>query len=628
MAVSSMAETPDFQNLKLDSIIGFGGTVPGGLIKHPNGIHTIYSLGSTVVINDSKKKNSQEFLHGHTNVISCIAISKDGKRIASGQVTHMGFQADIIIWDFEQRKLLRRLTLHKVKVQALAFSPSGTYLASLGGEDDNCVIVWDLQKFAAICGSPASTDSSGVTLALSYLNNNDNMFATGGFATLRVWELNVAQRKIRATDCQTGQIKRIVKCIAIDAEDELMYCGTTTGDLLQVNLRTKLFKLSGPPKDKDLFSKGILSVALMPTNDAVIVGCGDGTIATLKLPKLTIAKSTKVSGSVTSITFNGAHTFFAGTAYSNIYTVNTEEFVPVLRSTCHYSQINDICFPMESSDVFATASDTDIRIWNAHTSSELLRISVPNLECKCITFKKDGTSLISGWNDGKIRAFGPQSGRLQYVINDAHKRGVTALAVTEPYNSRGDFRIVSGGEDGQVRVWKITKHVQHLEDAMKEHKGTVTCIKIRQNSLECVSSSSDGSCIIWDLTRYVRNQVLFAPSFFKAVCYFPDESQLLTSGTDRKVAYWEAFDGSLIRELEASQSDAINGLDITGDGKYFVIGGSDKLVKVYRYEEGDVAFVGIGHSTDITKVKISPNGSHIVSVSTEGAVFSWALPRV
>jgi WD40 repeat protein len=57
-----------------------------------------------------------------------------------------------------------------------------------------------------------------------------------------------------------------------------------------------------------------------------------------------------------------------------------------------------------------------------------------------------------------------------------------------------------------------------------------------------------------------------------------------------------------------------------------VIGGSDKLVKVYRYEEGDVHFVGVGHSTDITKVKISPDNKHIVSVSADGAIFSWAFP--
>jgi WD40 repeat protein len=125
----------------------------------------------------------------------------------------------------------------------------------------------------------------------------------------------------------------------------------------------------------------------------------------------------------------------------------------------------------------------------------------------------------------------------------------------------------------------------------------------------------------------VRNQVLFAPSFFQAICYYPDESQLITSGTDRKVAYWEAFDGSLIREIDASQSDTINGLDITADGAYFVIGGGDKIIKVYRYEEGDVLAIGVGHSTDVTRVRVSPDQKRIVSVSSEGAVFIWNFPE-
>jgi WD40 repeat protein len=158
-----------------------------------------------------------------------------------------------------------------------------------------------------------------------------------------------------------------------------------------------------------------------------------------------------------------------------------ESFFPELKSTSHYAPVNDVEFPSGSSDLFATASDTDIRIWNANTNAELLRISVPNLECKCIVFKKDGSSLITGWTDGKIRAFGPQSGRLQYVINDAHKPVVTALAVTDAYNNQGDFRIVSGGDgmssqlilDGEVRVWKISAQVQTLVHAMKEHKGRI-----------------------------------------------------------------------------------------------------------------------------------------------------------
>lgn len=33
--------------------------------------------------------------------------------------------------------------------------------------------------------------------------------------TLRVWELDLPNRKIRPTECQTGQLKRIVKCLEV-----------------------------------------------------------------------------------------------------------------------------------------------------------------------------------------------------------------------------------------------------------------------------------------------------------------------------------------------------------------------------------------------------------------------------
>ena len=45
-------------------------------------------------------------------------------------------QADIIIWDFEERRRCFNLKLHKVKVEAMAFSPNDKYLVSLGGQDD------------------------------------------------------------------------------------------------------------------------------------------------------------------------------------------------------------------------------------------------------------------------------------------------------------------------------------------------------------------------------------------------------------------------------------------------------------------------------------------------------------
>lgn len=45
-------------------------------------------------------------------------------------------QADIILWDYSKKEMLSRLSLHKGKIEHLAFSPNDLYLISLGGQDD------------------------------------------------------------------------------------------------------------------------------------------------------------------------------------------------------------------------------------------------------------------------------------------------------------------------------------------------------------------------------------------------------------------------------------------------------------------------------------------------------------
>jgi WD40 repeat protein len=115
------------------------GGVPNGLLVHPDRQHLIHALGSTVIIENLENK-SQTCLSGHTDEVTCIAVSKSGRYLASGQKTHMGFKADIIVWDYEECKLYLRLTLHKVKVEALAFSPNDMYLVSLGGQDDGRLV--------------------------------------------------------------------------------------------------------------------------------------------------------------------------------------------------------------------------------------------------------------------------------------------------------------------------------------------------------------------------------------------------------------------------------------------------------------------------------------------------------
>lgn len=66
----------------------------------------------------------------------------------------------------------------------------------------------------------------------------------------------------------------------IDPSDTFCYCGTKTGDVLEVNLERAIYKRLGPVKK--LFSLGIGTIGLLPNGD-IIVGSGDGTVAKLSI---------------------------------------------------------------------------------------------------------------------------------------------------------------------------------------------------------------------------------------------------------------------------------------------------------------------------------------------------------
>lgn len=52
--------------------------------------------------------------------------------------------------------------------------------------------------------------------------------------------------------------------------------------------------------------------------------------------------------------------------------------------------------PSGTSDLFATCSKDDIRVWHTPENRELLRIVIPNMTCYAIEFMRDGKSIISG----------------------------------------------------------------------------------------------------------------------------------------------------------------------------------------------------------------------------------------
>ena len=617
-AVSSSAPAAASSNkIPLHGVIGFNGSVARGVLLSGSGVdeRLMYPLGSTVVIKQLAT-NEQHFLSdGHDRDISALALSPCGRLLASGQLTHLGFVATVCVWDTASRSLLHRWSAHKGKVQSLSFSADSSLLVSLGGRDDMKLVVWDIASGAALCGATAANDSCSTVRCL---NRDADRFVTAGAYNLRVWSVDRVGRKLTYVDCQLGQLKRLIVDVSIAADDAIMYCATTTGDVLTVDVNAALYKGAQPAK---LLVQGATAVLIHRGSGCLLVGTGDGGVLLLSAAGK-VSKSAKVSGAVTSLVLNanGDH-FFCGTDKSQLYLLSVAELECELRMTCHTGPVTAVAFPSQSAALFATAAACDIRVWQTSSLVELLRIEVSGGTCQSLLFSPDGKCVISGWLDGKIRAFTPQTGRPLWTIEDAHIGGVTALA-----SSSDGRRLVSGGEGGHVRVWSVSASGAHrMLASMKEHQQRVNCLVLSADDESAVSASNDGSCIVWSLSRFARVSCLLAPTQFKSVAYHPDYAQLLTSGSDRKLHYWDVAGAEAIRVMEAG-GGVVHSVAVSGDGELFVSGGDDKLLRVWQYDSGVCEWQGAAHAAAISQVAISPDNKHIVTAGDEGAVMVWRMP--
>ena len=81
-----------------------------------------------------------------------------GRYLASGQY---GENADVLVWDFETKKLLYRFAEHDFGIKCLAFSDDELLLSSVGdGVEDKRMFVWDLRTGNIVTScyqSPAKT---------------------------------------------------------------------------------------------------------------------------------------------------------------------------------------------------------------------------------------------------------------------------------------------------------------------------------------------------------------------------------------------------------------------------------------------------------------------------------------
>lgn len=158
-------------------------------------------------------------LEGHADAVYSVAISPDGKTLASGS-----YDNKIILWDIDSGKQIRALDGHNGAILGLAFRPDGAVLASASA--DRTVKLWDVKTGARL---DTFAESLKELNSVAFTPDGQRVVAAGGDNRIRQWQISSTakegtNRLLVTQFASEGSILRLAvsaegKAIAAAADD-------------------------------------------------------------------------------------------------------------------------------------------------------------------------------------------------------------------------------------------------------------------------------------------------------------------------------------------------------------------------------------------------------------------------
>jgi WD40 repeat protein len=556
--------------------------------------------GSVIHVWDMVSKSLVRRLEGHRGDMDALAVSPDGKLIASGANDRL-----VRVWSGENGKLMKTLQGHSAGITAVAWFPGGAKLVSASG--DRTVKVWDVARGDELFALDHPDRVESVAFS-----GDGKWLASASGSTVRLWQANSGRL------VHTLQHDQPVPCITFDptgtrlAALSLLFSRSSEVRLWHVAsgqvIRTYLPGMFGPVF---LASQ---AVAFSPDGDELALGIGH-LISIWDSRRGAGVRFFPVANKRPFVRFSQDGRYLASPG-PEIGTVKITGPERELLLKGHEKYVNSIDFGPDGKTFASVSSDQTVKLWSLDSGQVLHTIRLPSGNDKKVVFSPDGKRVATCGGDllrnvdkaGQVRFWDASTGRDLGALS--HGAFVNDMA----FSPDGRFlataaKSLKNPQEDPLKIWDVASG--KIVHSFPSTEYETTAVAFSADGTRLVSGSLGLRSMVhgWDVRSGLKHFSISLDTGLVALALFTDGRRLVTSDMTGRIQLWDVPQGRALLHLDVFKA-------------------AGEVVVATRRVEIPGLRLPPGMLRTTTALAVSPHGTRLAAAADNGVVMWEAAPNL